>query len=105
MFLASIKQPNDEYVVIRVRERILFLIIYFGVLGLVMTAMLLGWTPNSSDIIQGVQGRYLLPVLPLALIAFRNNTIESKIDFTSYIIPISIILQYFTINSIINYTF
>lgn len=31
--------------------------------------MLLSWTPEGSDIILGLQGRYYLPALPLFLLA------------------------------------
>ena len=33
------------------------------------------WTPINHTTIYGIQGRYLLPVVPLALLALRNNTI------------------------------
>lgn len=41
-------------------------------LGL-MTAMLIGWTPVSSQVIDGVQGRYLLPFLPFALMTLKSG--------------------------------
>ena len=33
------------------------------------------WTPINYETIYGIQGRYLLPALPLALLALRNSTI------------------------------
>lgn len=41
-------------------------------LGL-MTAMLVAWTPVSSSVIEGVQGRYLLPVLPFVLMTLKSG--------------------------------
>lgn len=43
--------------------------------GAVMMSMLLSWTPVSSKVICGVQGRYFLPFLPLFLMACKNDTV------------------------------
>jgi len=40
-----------------------------------MASMLIAWTPLSSPVISGVQGRYFLPFLPVLLMAFKNNFI------------------------------
>ena len=49
-------------------------------LGL-MTAMLVGWTPLSSQVIEGVQGRYLLPLLPFVLLTAKSRrTVRLKGD-------------------------
>lgn len=41
----------------------------------VLLSMLITYTPVSSKIISGVQGRYFLPVLPVLLIIMKNNRI------------------------------
>ncbi len=47
-----------------------------GLCGLAaMASMLIAWTPLSSQVISGVQGRYFLPFLPVLLIAFKNDAI------------------------------
>ena len=47
-----------------------------GLCGLAaMASMLIVWTPLSSQVISGVQGRYFLPFLPVLLIAFKNDAI------------------------------
>lgn len=40
-----------------------------------LLVMLLSWTPLDSAVVEGVQGRYFLPVLPLALLAIRSRRI------------------------------
>lgn len=47
-----------------------------------MLSMYLGWTFNTESIIQGVQGRYLLPVLLLGLmvVRWRPLAIDLKLD-------------------------
>ncbi len=42
-------------------------------LGALMFSMLLAWTPVTSSVIRGVQGRYLLPVLPILLLTLKND--------------------------------
>ena len=38
-----------------------------------MASMLIAWTPISSRVINGVQGRYFLPFLPVLLLACKND--------------------------------
>ena len=51
------------------RQRLWWLAVAAGVALLIETAMYLTGTPLGADYIQGTQGRYFLPVLPLALLA------------------------------------
>ena len=44
-------------------------------LGALMFSMLLAWTPLSATMIQGVQGRYLLPLLPALLLTIKNDRV------------------------------
>ena len=37
--------------------------------------MLLTWTPRDHISIEGVQGRYFLPFLPVLLLALKNRTV------------------------------
>lgn len=48
-----------------------------GALGIV-ASMWLGWTFVTEDYINGVQGRYLIPFLPLFLLAIRSGTIRAS---------------------------
>ena len=49
--------------------RLWWLLLAVGGIALVETALYLTGTPYAADYVQGVQGRYLLPFLPLILIA------------------------------------
>ena len=44
--------------------------------GCIMGAMLLDWTPLGSTEIQGVQGRYFIPVMPAIFLFFTNQTLQ-----------------------------
>ena len=50
-------------------QRVWWVAVALGVALLIETAMYLTGTPLGADYIQGTQGRYFLPVLPLVLIA------------------------------------
>lgn len=56
-------------------QRIWIGVICAGCAGLVLLSMLIAWTPLSSRVINGVQGRYFLPFLPVLLLALKNNTV------------------------------
>ncbi len=55
-------------------QRLWWLAVAAGVALLIETAMYLTGTPLGADYIQGTQGRYLLPLLPLVLIALSPDS-------------------------------
>lgn len=64
------------------RNRIFFAtLVVVGWLA-IMLSMLTGWTFDSEVVIQGVQGRYLLPLLPLFLVAFQSKGIVASKDYS-----------------------
>ena len=83
--LASLKSRDDEGVLatsLRVFGAGTFLL---GVL-LVICSMLLSWTFNTESFVQGVQGRYFLPFLPLLLLSLRGTFLECKCKMGGYLI-------------------
>ena len=50
---------------------------FFGILF----AMLLAWTSRDALWIEGVQGRYFLPLLPVFLFGLQNKTVQSEFPF------------------------
>lgn len=56
-------------------QRVWIGVVCAGCAGLVMLSMLIAWTPLSARVINGVQGRYFLPFLPVLLFALKNNTV------------------------------
>jgi len=104
LMMSALKQKHDNYV-FTINKRIVLLIISGITIFLVMTAMLLGWTPRSYNIIEGVQGRYFIPVIPLIMMAFRNHIIVINKEIDKNLVVIAILLQYCVISSVINFTF
>lgn len=56
-------------------ERVWIAVVCGGCVMASMASMLIAWTPLSSPVISGVQGRYFLPFLPALLMAFKNDFI------------------------------
>lgn len=69
--------------------------IFVGLICLgIMAGLFLSWTPLGSSEIDGLQGRYFIPILPVVLLLFQNNMIyikHSNID--GYLILFSGYLQ------------
>ena len=77
LFMAAVKTDSEDRVLIKNRHYFAFLMCFGAVVFATLTAMLLVWTPSWSRQIEGVQGRYFLPVLPLFLLCVRKMNIRS----------------------------
>ena len=68
-------KKNGETREMKTGHRIWIWFLSFICLGALMFSMLLGWTPVSATKIQGVQGRYLLPLLPMLLLTMKSSRV------------------------------
>lgn len=72
LILLALKKPGEE-IVIKIKARLWIWFICLVIFGALMFSMLLAWTPKSSNMVQGVQGRYMLPLLPIFLLTLKNQ--------------------------------
>ena len=72
MLAASVASGADER--FGIGQRLWWLAVAAGVALLIETAMYLTGTPLGADYVQGTQGRYFLPVLPLVLVALSPES-------------------------------
>lgn len=70
----SLRKPGETLVLTGGR-RIWIWILCAACAGGTMFSMLIAWTPVSSRIICGVQGRYFLPFLPVLLMTWKNDIV------------------------------
>ncbi|MGL5434835.1 MAG: DUF2142 domain-containing protein [Lachnospiraceae bacterium] len=70
----ALRKPGES-LILTGKQRIWVWFLCLVCAGALMFSMLLAWTPLSSKVICGVQGRYFLPFLPLLMISCKNNTI------------------------------
>lgn len=75
MFLGFMKSEDDNYD-FSGKAKLMMSIMTILSVGCIMGAMLLDWTPLGSTEIQGVQGRYFVPILVIVLLAMRSNKIK-----------------------------
>lgn len=70
----TFRKPGDT-LILTGGKRIWIWVLCAACAGATMFSMLLAWTPVSSRIICGVQGRYFLPFLPILLLTWKNDIV------------------------------
>ena len=100
LFYAGARR-EDEPQPISVVSKAWMWIVFLGICFLASLGMLLYWTPISSSVIQGVQGRYFLPALVLPFIASRTKTTQVSKNADKIIVYTVMILYVFIITSLI----
>lgn len=103
IFLAMLSQLRTTESLPSV-HRYCYLCVFVAVLLLAMTYMFLSWTSDTREIIQGVQGRYLIPVFPLLMFALSNKTLVLRRNIDKELIIVSMFLHGNVIINILNYT-
>ena len=67
------------------REKLVFTITGLLPIFLLMFIMLISWTSNTRTTIQGIQGRYFIPVLPLFFMCLRTRLVTVRKPIERYI--------------------
>jgi len=62
----------------------IFIVSFFAI----ELVMYIGWTPVEAKWVEGIQGRYFIPVAPLAFLLLANTYIGRKLD-AAFSVPIS----------------
>ena len=89
---------NDKFSGNRKLSVFLIVTMVFSV-GLIMSSMLVGFTTLSATSIQGLQGRYYLPLFPAMFFFAKTDMVDvkkyqaGKLEFTFLILEIAAILQ------------
>lgn len=88
--LAAFQMKDGDELEVPVAHRIwFFLLACAGWIG-VMMSMYFGWTFTSEVLIQGIQGRYLLPLVPLICISLRTRVVQFSLS-TNNVIPLAML--------------
>ncbi len=92
---------RDELPVLNIWQRLLAIGIFGCTLGILVVGCIT-WTPMDYNYIWGFQGRYLLPVLPLALLAGQTKHLSYTKNISPFILYSLFSLNVFTLlNAII----
>jgi uncharacterized membrane protein len=104
IFAAVLYGHRDEWQP-STKERIFYLLICTVVVLLSMLAAMVGWTAVWLNRIVGVQGRYFIPILPLALMIFRIKKIFIPYEsFRNAVIGVFLFMQGAAILFLLDYT-
>lgn len=88
---------NESNNKIPYQHRIPYVFIFGTAVLLSMMAMLVSWTPLGSPYIEGVQGRYFIPVLPLMLLAFSGVRVRCGDIIRKYILILETLIDVYTL--------
>lgn len=100
VLLFSTIEPNGKALL--GRQKLWIVVIAGAVALLTMTGMMIMWTPVNSDVIEGVQGRYFLPVIPSLLLLAKNKWIQARKELMPYLLTIALCLELFACCYIFN---
>ena len=87
---------KEDLPVLSIWQKLLALAIFGGTLGILVVGCIT-WTPMDYSYIWGFQGRYLLPVLPLALLAGQSGKISASKDISPFLLYSVFSLNIFTL--------
>lgn len=76
------------------RDKITFMIAAMGTVFAVMLTMFLGWTSDTRPTIQGIQGRYFIPIFPLLLMCFNNKMIKNDHPVEKYVSAFGVLINF-----------
>ena len=102
LVLLALKKPGEE-IFMKIKDRLWIWFICLVIFGALMFSMLLAWTPKSSNMVQGVQGRYMLPLLPVFLFTLKNQKVvrtgtdDRLILYTMMASDVYVILRIFAV--------
>lgn len=102
LVILALKKPGEE-IFIKVKERFWIWFICLVIFAALMFSMLLAWTPKSSNMVQGVQGRYMLPLLPVLLLTLKNQKVvrtgtdDRLVLYTMMAADVYVILRIFAV--------
>lgn len=92
LIASTIRSRSDDWIVspvIRIGALSVSMLVWLAA----TLAMWLGWTHSGNPVIEGVQGRYILPVLPLLLLSWRSSKLYYEGDIYRIVFPLIIILN------------
>ena len=88
---------NDKQYKLTKCNKIIMGIVFISAMALIFGGMYATWTRAQFEIVEGVQGRYFLPILPLLLLILDSNVFKYKIKNRNLNIVYLIILLYIPI--------
>lgn len=80
LFIVAFSDDESDILNLSKKEKIIILISILLSWGLGISALYITFTPVGKNTIDGVQGRYIIPLLLPLLLLFKNNKISNKFN-------------------------
>ena len=77
-------------------QKMIMIVSVVLITGGIFAGLMFGWTSGDAVAVEGIQGRYFLPIIPLITLLLRNKVIVSKRNLEGYILWGVGIAQYLT---------
>ena len=103
LLLMTSNMEDEDFRLPRGMRSVLIFLVFATILAFMMT-MFLTWIKNTDKIIFGVQGRYFIPIIPLAVIALNSKAVTVKNSSARGICMTATLLLARTILAILDYT-
>lgn len=94
---------DDSDIKINGKDRAILISCAAFVIFGVLLSMLLAFTTASSDVVNGVQGRYLFPAFLLLLLSCQNGLFEIKRNLTKLVVVLMVVIDIISIIEIFRY--
>ena len=72
-------------------QRVLLSVIFAGTLLVTATILYVSWTPPDAGYIEGIQGRYFIPLAPAALLLFTSSSLATAVRKQHLTVVLSVI--------------
>lgn len=94
LLLLTIFYQEDDKIELKIQDKIWLWVISIIEIGLIFVGFYVSWTKAHWDFVDGIQGRYFLPILPLISVAMTKGLVEGKIKNKEWKLLWIIILLY-----------
>lgn len=84
-------------------DRVLFTTIFIMIVGLIFTSLYMQWTAYDSEVVEGIQGRYFLPILllvPVIICRTSNKSPHMELINNRFVMYYSLFMNVITVVTI-----
>ena len=102
IFAALITFEDNDNNKLNIKEKIVFLIIGLIIIALTFTSIYVQWTPFNNATIDGLQGRYFIPLTLIFALFIRNSNIKfKKLISNQYVYSMAIFISIYSVLTIL----
>lgn len=104
IFVSLFTKDSEESIDVNLRDRVFSFIGFTISFILILLSMLVSWTTVGSETIEGIQGRYFIPIIPFLAITLSTNKTKKNNFLSIFLILICCLAEILVIKEIISIT-